>query len=381
MSAIVEFCSPVKVIVGKGAMENIATELAFCDSHKPLIVARSGEQDNWTLRALIDAFRETGVNIGVFAGVSANPSIETIKDIYDIYSKRGFDSLIAFGGKEVLHTVKLANIASSLCPDTLRSFLNSASPSIPHNERLKPLVAIPNLVADGYEFSKYAIFAGKCYKSPAFIPNLMVVDKYALDGVFEHQAAHSAAIAMVHALDSYTSQKASSFSDAYATALIALLVTGVVNAGDLRIGKIGKWKQPFVNALALAGCLLSNSEGDVGYGLALALSRATNVPLEECAAAMLASLAQQAVEKRGVEIGEMLMPMLAVNSPQEATAALLSAASRITALAKPNWEGMLMSGNEQTAIAERIAASTGSRGCFGILQRLSKDIAQRRAGR
>ncbi|MCF8054046.1 MAG: iron-containing alcohol dehydrogenase [Deltaproteobacteria bacterium] len=357
-----DFYAPVKIIAGEGAMDNIAVELSSLDSCKPLVIAPSGTAT--IIRDLVCAFGETGMEIGVFSHVTGKPTLADVKNIHEIYTSRGFDGIIAVGGGKVVHLAKIANIAASSSPEILRQFLADEKIPLP---QLNPLVILSGLIIDGYECSKYAIFSDKRYESPSLIPKMVIVDKYALSGVFSPEVALSSALVMICALDDYLTEKHSFFSRAYTNSLFGLLIAAVDKAR-----KPGKWKLPLANSLSLTGFLLSNNGGGWGYQLAQALAAKKEKSTGECACALLPHLLELAFERCGEEMGRMLMPILDVDSVDEVKAVLLATYHKIAQEAGVEGINLSINNSEgEEMIASIMLEGSAKADCSRLMVRLS----------
>ena len=315
-----EFASPIKIIFGAGAMDNIAVELSQVGAHKPLIITTTGSEDTAPVRALLNAFGETGVTVGIFAGIGTQTERSVIKEASKIHSQHGFDSLIALGGGTVVNTTKLINIAVSGTPDDLHSALGENKISKP----LNPLFVVAGLVGDGFECSKYALLDGNTYASPFLFPDALVIDEKAIDDEFSQDAAASATIALARALDSFGAADSSYFSRAYAGTLVGLLLSSLN-----KISKNEKWKLPFANAVALSGCILSNNNSGLAHSLALALSQTGNFSYAQGIGAIINAVIAGTIAKHSTEIYTLLMPLVGVDEPAAVNVALKHAGEKL----------------------------------------------------
>ena len=71
------------------------------------------------LAVIIDAFKDSGLAIGIFDGVPSAPDRKLIRELFNIYRDRGHDAVIAVGGGSVADTAKMLNIAVSGKPEDI----------------------------------------------------------------------------------------------------------------------------------------------------------------------------------------------------------------------------------------------------------------------
>ena len=145
-----EFFCPVKINSGNRALEQIPFELDALNARKPLVIARKDASERGLVDVIIDAFKDSGIAIGIFDGVPAAPDLKLVRELFNIYRDRGYDAVIAVGGGPLADTAKVLNIAVSGKPEDIEGCAGENQIKNP----LKPLIIVPTLSGTGYEMSK-----------------------------------------------------------------------------------------------------------------------------------------------------------------------------------------------------------------------------------
>ena len=220
-----EFFCPVKINSGNRALEQIPFELDALNARKPLVIAGKDDSERGLVDVIIDAFKDSGVAVGIFDGVPSAPDLKLIRELFNIYRDRGHDAVIAIGGGPVADTAKMLNIAVSGKPEDIEGCAGENLIKRP----LKPLIIVPTLAGTGYEVSKYAFFAGRVYASHFLMPHLAVIDPRMTIPEDAVTTAATALIALTHAVEAYTGSGKNPLADAYAYTAIQLIMEHLVN--------------------------------------------------------------------------------------------------------------------------------------------------------
>jgi alcohol dehydrogenase len=141
-----EFFCPVKINSGNRALEHVPFELDALNARKPLVVAGKDVGERGLVGVIIDAFKDSGLAIGVYDGVPSAPDLKLIRELFNIYRDRGHDALIAIGGGSAADTAKVLNIAVSGKPEDIEGCAGENLIKKP----LKPLIIVPTTAGTGY---------------------------------------------------------------------------------------------------------------------------------------------------------------------------------------------------------------------------------------
>ena len=298
-----EFFCPVKINSGERALEQIPCELDALNARKPFVIARKDASERGLVDVIIDAFKDSGIAIGIFDGVPAAPDLKLIKELFNIYRDRGYDAVIAVGGGPVADTAKMLNIAVSGKPEDIEGCAGENLIKRP----LKPLIIVPTLAGTGYEVSKYAFFDGRSYASHFLMPRLAVIDpRMTIPEDAVTTAANSSA-ALSHAVEAYTGADKNPLADAYAYTAIQLIMEHLVNV--IRNQRDRNGRLSLANAHAMAACAFSNVAPGVAHKLGKVMGDVCHLPPGLCMGKLLPHILESEMSEGGYHIPDLLLPL------------------------------------------------------------------------
>jgi alcohol dehydrogenase len=263
--SLLSFSSPVKINAGNRALETLPVELAGFDASKPLVIADIRTSGRKAMRTLTGAFGDSGMTLGCFDGVTDSVDPALINFLVTVCAEKGYDALIALGGGPVADVAKILNLALSMHVKDARQL----SDETPIRIHLRPLVAVATAEATGLETSNTARFNGMVFRSGFLAPSLAVIDPRlarARDGV---TIASAGIAALGRAAEAHINADGNPFRDAYSFAALRLLGEhlrkAVTRPGDRTACTA------VANAVAMSGCVFSNTDDSVLHRLAQAV--------------------------------------------------------------------------------------------------------------
>ncbi len=166
------FLCPAKTCAGANALEHLPFELGAMGASKPMVIQDKACHAAGLTKMLKHAFSASGLAFGITGPVPENPDSEDgavfIRSLYDHYLEKGFDAIIAMGGKAAADAAKALNVAVSLGPDALKSG------EIP--QPLSPLVFLPTGTQAFEGSCTWAQFSNRSMVSPFLSPDLIMID-------------------------------------------------------------------------------------------------------------------------------------------------------------------------------------------------------------
>jgi alcohol dehydrogenase len=298
-----EFFCPVKINSGNRALEQIPFELDALNARKPLVIARKDASERGLVDVIIDAFKDSGIAIGIFDGVPAAPDLKLVRELFNIYRDRGYDAVIAVGGGSVADTAKVLNIAVSGKPEDIEGCAGEDQIKNP----LKPLIIVPTLSGTGYEMSRYAFFDGRSYASHFLMPHLAVIDPRMTIQEDAVTTAATALAALAHAVEAYTGSGKNPLADAYAYTAIQLIMEHLVNV--IRDQRDRNGRLSLANAHAMAGCAFSNVAPGVAHKLGKVMGDVCHLPPGLCMGMLLPHILEREMSESGYHISDLLLPL------------------------------------------------------------------------
>ncbi len=274
-----EFFSPVKILAGVHALENIPFELNKLNVKKPLIVTDPGVKAAGLLDKLQAALHEGGLtSVPVFSDVPPDSSMTVVGLAAQAYREQGCDGLLALGGGSAMDTAKGVNMLVSTNTDDLKKL--SGAFVLPHP--LKPLIAIPTTAGTGSETTLVAVITDPetgqkvPFVSYFLIPNVAVLDPRMTQTLPPQLTAASAMDALTHAIEAFTDLAKNPLSDAYAWSAVELIATHLFET--LHNPKDAQRRMQLALAATQAGIAFSNSMVGIVHTLGHSVGAVSHVP-------------------------------------------------------------------------------------------------------
>ncbi|MCX5844741.1 MAG: iron-containing alcohol dehydrogenase [Deltaproteobacteria bacterium] len=298
-----EFSCPVKINSGNRALEHIPFELDTLNARKPFVITSKDAAKRGLVDIIIDAFKDSGITIGIFDSVPPSPDLKLIRELFTIYRDRGYDAIIAIGGGPVTDTAKALNIVVSGEPEDLERYAGDDLIKKP----LKPFIVVPTLSGTGYETSRYAFFEGRVYTSHYLMPDLVVIDPRMTIAEDAKTTASITLVALTHAVEAYTCPGKNPLADAHAYAAIQFIMENLVNV--VRNPQDGNGRLALANAHTMAACAFSNMEAGIVHKLGKVVGDACQLPHGLCMGVLLPHILGRQLSEGGYYISDLLLPL------------------------------------------------------------------------
>jgi len=282
------FLCRTKTSFGKNGLEHLPFDLSAMGRAKPMVI--QGTDPAGTTRPLINAFKESGMTLGISPPPPEKDGDETvrfIRSIYDIYIEKGYDAIIALGGEQAANMAKALNIAVTLGPEAL----TQREITVP----LNPLVYLPTGVKTGTATAGTAQFNDKTFNSVFLAPDQVVMDPALFTADDRDTLLDSALFCLTTGCEIFISQNPP--ARAYSTLIIQLtfpILKALIDQGiapednlDQRKKQEQEWQKNLVQAAVLTGYLIGQALGPV-IGTKIAAS--SRLPVGHAAALVLPSI-------------------------------------------------------------------------------------------
>lgn len=197
------------IISGSGSFSQIGALLQKYRAKRIFLVCGKSFQHSAAMQLL----RETGVEITLFDGFSANPDYVDLCKGTERFRRAGCDLILACGGGSAMDSAKCIRIFSEM-PEGA-DYLQEAYP-----DRGVPLIAVPTTAGTGSESTRFAVIYRNNEKQSvdgAFaLPSDVILDASLLDTLPYHQRVCTMLDALCQAIESYWSVHATERSRALA---------------------------------------------------------------------------------------------------------------------------------------------------------------------
>ncbi len=318
---------------GEGARKEIGTEIRKRHFQKAFLITDHDLIRCGIAEKIEAVLEENGTPWETDAEVKPNPTIENVLYGLEQYEKSGCDFIIAVGGGSVIDTAKavavIANNPENRDVVSLEGMDKSRYPAV-------PIIAVPTTAGTGSETTMDYVITNTAEKrkmacmDSKVVPAAAILDTEIMASLPLKLTAATAMDALTHAVESYLSRGAFSFSEMLslkAVSLISRNLPGVLeNPGDL------EGRKELAVAQYLAGMSFTNVGLGIVHSMAHPLSAFYDVPHGVANALILPWV----VDFNGKACGEKMKELAAAFDPdfdrkQDPEAATACCVSRIRA--------------------------------------------------
>lgn len=298
------FSSPLKINCGRLSLDHLPVELSAVNAGSPLILANRDRIGKKRVNAVVDAFKTSGLTLGVYDRLPDRPEPDMISLLARVYHDGGCDSIVAVGNGAVVDAAKCLNLMVSAGNrgEAVDQHRDDADPG-----PLRPLMLVPTPGGNGDEATGYASDGSRRLRSSRLIPALACIDPAMMGDRDDHEVADGALIALVHAVEAFLDDSAGPMCAAYAHSAIGLIVKYLPLA--LRKKERKKSLCAVVNGQVAAGCAHFSASPGVCHTMAAGLKDGSDLPLGFLMAMLLPHLVAAAGTVNPERVGRLLYPM------------------------------------------------------------------------
>lgn len=232
------FRLPRTVLTGVGAADRVGEEAKRLGGSRALVITDQGVLKSGWVDKTMERLQQSGLQTTLFSEVMAEPSMDFLNDALARVREAGPDVVVGIGGGSSLDSGKML---ASLLANGGKVQDYFGIDLIPKGS--VPMVMLPTTAGTGSEVTPNAIFTDTVAKlkkgvvSPFLLPDMAIVDPQLTISCPAGVTAATGMDALTHAVESYTSLKATPLTDLYATEAIRLisrsLRTAVFRGSDL----------------------------------------------------------------------------------------------------------------------------------------------------
>ncbi len=262
-----ELFQPKRTIIGAGAIQSIPELAKKVDCKKALVITDEGLKKIGTLDKVTAVLTKAGFPFAEYAKVKPNPTSEMVMEAYELYQKEGCDYLIAIGGGSAIDACKGVGILATNGGHVkdYEGVNMSKNPSA-------PMIIINTTAGTGSEVTRFYIITDvqRKVKMAMVDDNCLayaaVNDPEIMAGMPPSITAATGMDALTHAIEAYTANDHTPFTDGFALEAIKLIARflerAVVNGQDMVARENMCWAE------YMAGVSFSNA----GLGLVHAMA-------------------------------------------------------------------------------------------------------------
>lgn len=224
MTKVNTFFSPNKVILGNGTVTQAGEEAGKLGAKKALIVTDAGVVKAGLVQGLEESLKAQKIKFGIYSQVKAEPEARIVDECVKAVCADGYDIIIGIGGGSSLDVAKGAAIMAT---NEGKIVDYSGTDLIPL--RGLPKILIPTTAGTGSEVTRAIIITDdsdnskKAVFSDFALPDVAIIDPLLTLSMPLVVTADTGIDALVHAVETYVSVKATPFSDVLAIEAINLI--------------------------------------------------------------------------------------------------------------------------------------------------------------
>ncbi|RXI47717.1 alcohol dehydrogenase [Clostridium tetani] len=314
---------PGNIIYGKNALKESSKNIKELGG-KALIVTDKIMIEIGNVKKVSEVLDDIGIKYEIYDGINSEPTDVMVDKGIEIYNNSHCDFLIAIGGGSPIDASKaigamITNLGN--INDYMGKIIENASPSI---------VAIPTTAGTGSEATEFTIISNTkdnikmLLKGKSLIPTLAIVDPQFSITVPQNITATTGIDALTHAIESYTSKHANSFSDTFALSAVKRIFNNLIKA--YKDGKNFEARNEMALGALEAGIAFNNSSVTIVHGMSRPIGALFKVPHGLSNAVLLPKCLEFAIqgqEKRFADIAKAIEICKEETSDKEAAEKLV----------------------------------------------------------
>ncbi len=208
---------PANLYGGSGSLHELSNILKNESARKVIVYTDKGIRNAGLVDELCKVLEETGVEFNVYDDIKPEPSYIEVEKIQEETKNAQADLIIGFGGGSVMDAAKLCSVLIG-ATYSVKDLLDT--PQIAA-KKIKTIM-IPTTCGTGSEATCNAIVAvpeekvKKGIVNNEMIPDYVILDPQLIRNLPKQIIAATGVDALAHAVECYTSNKATPFSNVYA---------------------------------------------------------------------------------------------------------------------------------------------------------------------
>ncbi len=265
---------PARTVFGEGALEAAAEDICRLGK-KALIVTGNTVKKGGGFAHLTALLARAGVAWSVFSDIPGEPDDEMIEAGARAFSDGGCDHLIGLGGGSPLDSAKAIAVRTALPGRVVAHAGREITGNLPK------MALIPTTAGTGSEATKFTVItdsrggAKLLLRGECLLPDVAVVDFALTLSAPPDLTAHTGLDALTHAVEAYTSKRATPLTDPYAADAAGRILKSLPRAFD---GGDPAARAEMAVAAYEAGVAISNASVTLVHGMSRPIGARFHVP-------------------------------------------------------------------------------------------------------
>ena len=304
-----EFANGVKIVAGKGSLEQLPNILTRYDGYRVFIISDEIIKSFGHIDAVknVLAKKEELTIGGTYLDVKSYLTVKDVEKLYTAYRKSGSDSSIGIGGSRVMNAAKALALLISTKSKNIADFRGIDNAV---REQMVPFMLIPTTFGSGSEVSKTAVVIDEDKEIPieivteAMQPQYCFLDPSFLKTLPEKEIYMSLIDVMAYSIESYISTRANSLTKSFSKMAMFLIKDNfqkaIVDNDDRALSNLQR-------ASAISAITYSNTYTGVAHAIANSLAARYQIHRGEAICAVLVASLDQIKGMYKEKFAEMLL--------------------------------------------------------------------------
>ncbi|MCU0984369.1 MAG: iron-containing alcohol dehydrogenase [Acetobacteraceae bacterium] len=263
---IASIVSPRLILVGGGAVAQVAEVLGKLGLSRPLVVTDPFMVSSGMVERVLAPLREKGLAAPVFSDTVPDPTDTVIDAGVAVLKGMDADCLIGFGGGSPMDTAKAMAILAA-GGGRMRDWKVPAAADM----AALPIIAIPTTAGTGSEVTRFTVVTDTDRNEKmliaglAALPAAAIVDHTLTHSVPARTTADTGIDSLTHALEAFVSKRANAYSDTMALRAMGLIARNVRTA--YAEPRNDAAREAMMLGATLAGLAFSNASVALVHGM------------------------------------------------------------------------------------------------------------------
>ncbi|PZR10303.1 MAG: alcohol dehydrogenase [Azospirillum brasilense] len=276
---LVSLVTPRLILLGRGAVAQVAEVLAQFGLSRPLVVTDPWMVSSGMVERCLEPLRQAGLHPSVFSDTVPDPTDTVVAAGVECLRGARHDCLIGFGGGSPMDTAKAMAIQAALEPG---AHIRSVKFPARADRGAMPVICIPTTAGTGSEATRFTIVTDTERDEKMLIAGLGALP---LAAIVDHElswtvppriTADTGVDSLTHALEAFVSRRANPFSDDYARQAMRLIAPNL-RAVYARPDDVAA-REAMMRGALLAGIAFSNASVALVHGMSRPLGAHFHVP-------------------------------------------------------------------------------------------------------
>ncbi len=232
---IVRFSFPTTILFGAGAVEQLPRCLKEVGINRPLLVTDVGLQKTKVVETVTAVLRRASVPFSLEGDVQANPHVEDVQKLLEVYRADACDGVIGLGGGSPLDAAKVLPVLA-VNDGPLERFDIQSGGNAGIRGPLPPMIAIPTTAGTGSEVGRCSVITSAqrarkflvCH--PEMMPRRAILDPELTVGLPAGLTASTGMDALTHSIEAFAVDMFHPMCDAIALKGIELVAQNLEEA-------------------------------------------------------------------------------------------------------------------------------------------------------